>query len=206
MTIKNFLHCIQIVSLIISLNLIVTYLWNISAAVDNLPCFLIMSPIDCKITNFSSYLLVCFFIITLEKMTTTLSQCAPLILLIGRFFSQYTSYSPIFSPLHNFINIKQHECTSAINPDTKENTEDSLIKACTPTIDQWKAGVPLPFISSTFLCVSATVFHYASYWMHGTCTANRHLHKGNGTWRITTLGNTTMWCKHCSCCGWWKGP
>ena len=66
--------------------------------------FITMIPIDCKITNFSLYLFVCFF----KEVTIIISWCAHL-LIGGKSFSQYTSYSLIFSPLYGVVTRKQHE-------------------------------------------------------------------------------------------------
>jgi len=61
-------------------------------------CFLTMIPIDCKITNFCAYWFVCH---------NCFLTCQ--LLISGKSVSQYSSYLPIFNPLHNVISKEQHE-------------------------------------------------------------------------------------------------
>jgi len=77
---------------------------RISADIGDHPCFLTFIPIDCKITNFSLYLFVCF----LKDYHNCFFACAQLII-SGKPVSQYASYSLIFSPLRSVINGEQHE-------------------------------------------------------------------------------------------------
>jgi len=63
--------------------------------------------------------------------------------LIGKLFSQYDSYSPIFSPLHSIATENSMESTCTVN------TEYLFIKTHAPTIAQ-KVGASLLFLSSNF--------------------------------------------------------
>jgi len=70
--------------------------------------FKTMIPIDCKITNFSLYLLVCFFISSaycFKRKFIILSRRAHL-LIIGISVSQYTLYLLVLNLLRSVINKK----------------------------------------------------------------------------------------------------
>ena len=45
----------------------------------------------------------------------------------GKFFSQYASYFPIFSPLHSIIKREQYVKHPTINEATTDITENSLV-------------------------------------------------------------------------------
>ena len=67
--------------------------------------FIYMIPIGCKITNFSLYLFVSFFL----KITIINFWHAPSYLISGKPDSQYALYSLIFRLLHSVINREEHE-------------------------------------------------------------------------------------------------
>ena len=66
-----------------------------------------MTPVDCKISNFSLYLFV--------YLNNYFLACAQL-LISGKPISQYVSYSLIFTPSRSIINGEQYESISTINP------------------------------------------------------------------------------------------
>jgi len=96
--------------------------------------FVYMIPIDCKINNFSLYLLV-YFLKDYRIYFLVRAQ----LLISGKPVSQYASYSLIFSPLCSFINVEQHKkYLYTINPAITENTECSIVTARTSFIDlEW---------------------------------------------------------------------
>ena len=88
-----------------------------------------MIPIDCKITNFSAHLFLCFFL----KITIIISWCTQLII-SAEPVSQCTSYLLIFSPITQHYKWRKNSTTkistiyNQSNP--YENMESSIVKAC----------------------------------------------------------------------------
>ena len=66
--------------------------------------FITIIPINCKITNCSLYLFVCFL-----KDHHNYFLASTQLLISGKSISRYASYSLIFSPLRSIINREQHE-------------------------------------------------------------------------------------------------
>jgi len=82
--------------------------------------FITMIHINCKITNFSLQLFVCFF-----EITIIISWCTPNKLLVENPLASTLRIHSFFSPLHNLKNnIKR---ISTIKPAIKENMECTII-------------------------------------------------------------------------------
>jgi len=137
------------------------------------------------------------------------SECAPQWLIIRKPISQYISYAAMFCPLHSSISIKQlkkHLC----NPSSHYAKCGRFTREAPPHISMHEShNVLISAILNSFhniiavkKCLSDI---FVSHWSHYTLTANCHLTRLWKRMVAQTGTKVAPWCKHCSCCGWWKG-
>ena len=119
----------------------------------------------------------------------------------------------MFCPLHSSTSKKQHEkhlCNLSSHYGKYGNLTHEM---CVPHLNTWKPKrLNFSIIELFHIIISRKIVWEGSLW--SLCLAPKPLcvyYKSSPIsgckkeWRHKVGTKVAPWCKHCSCCGWWKG-